>query len=388
MTSTRQTRLPSITTYVSTFLNKEMLHVYRQVCGLQHYNNIIIARTIKNRGLFPYNNLIVLKKHPFRAFHRLHYKILHKRVPLGNYEIKQIRQCVQQTKAKLIHIYIGTEAARLIKYIKSETIPIIVSFHGADLSNSLSEWEFNQLLRHTSLFLARSDSLKQALIKRGCPEDRIRLNPTGVPVSEQYPKRNIDTFTPPFKFLQACRFNKKKGLDVTICAIEKLTHSGLNVHLDLAGSGNQTDILKQLVDDLGIQDKVNFLGFLDNQDLLKILPRYHLFIHPSRTTSEGDREGIPNSILEAMAAGLPVVTTRHSGIPEAITDGIEGVLIEKSDCDDLVEAIKRAMNSNEHYQNMSRNAWKKVKDNYSEQNNTKVLEAIYSELCDEVSSHD
>jgi glycosyltransferase involved in cell wall biosynthesis len=179
--------------------------------------------------------------------------------------------------------------------------------------------------------------------------------------------------------LQACRFIEKKGLDVTLGAVQRLLQAERDVVLDLAGGGRDEQTLRTIAADLGISERVRFLGFLDNPTLLRALPDYDVFVHPSRTTLSGDREGIPNSLLEAMANGVPVVATRHSGIPEAVVDTKNGLLIDRADPEALARAVEKLLDHPELYANVSRAAHDTIAARFSISACARALEASYWE---------
>jgi colanic acid/amylovoran biosynthesis glycosyltransferase len=124
---------------------------------------------------------------------------------------------------------------------------------------------------------------------------------------------------------------------------------------------------------------VNFLGFLDSASLQEKMCDYHFFLHPSRTTASGDREGIPNSMLEAMAAGLIVFATRHSGIPEAVQHGENGILIEHATGDSLEQAIIAVLDVPTSITAMTTKARTTVIERFSSDANRLALEDIYCE---------
>ncbi len=367
-----------VISYCATFLKPEMLHVYRQVSGVEQFENWMVTRRRENASSFPFPRLLVLKKSPFRIFRREAYRLIGRQPPLGNTEVRHLLAIAEHKRAALVHIYFGTEAARALPYLKKERRAKVVSFHGADVSSSLSDGNFAELLTCVDLFLARSQTLADQLITRGCPPERIRLSRTSVPIPEYcaatHPERNGT-----YRLLQACRFIPKKGLDITIKATATLVAKGLDITLDLAGDGPELAKLKQQAAELGIEQRVNFLGFLGNQELLSSLPGYSLFVHPSRITSSGDREGIPNAMLEAMACGLPVVATGHSGIPEAVKDGIEGRLVAQDDAEGLANAIADILSKPSLYATMSAAARARITGEFSQQSSIDQLCSAYRE---------
>lgn len=369
----------TVVSFCATFLPPEMLHVYRQVCGVKDFNLVVISRTRQHPELFPFEQLHLLTKSPWRFFSRMYHKLRGERIPMSHYETRQMRDLVARQGASLIHIYLGTEAVRVLPYLRQETRPKIVSFHGADLSQSLKTAEFQQLLAHTNLFLVRSESLRAALLERGCPPERIRLNRTGVPLPISCNHRVLGAVstTHPLRLLQACRFVNKKGLDVTIQALALLTKWNIPVVLDLSGSGPQEKALRLLARELNLEERIRFLGFIDNPKLLRQLSNYDVFVHPSRMTDSGDREGIPNSLLEAMAVGIPTVSTRHSGIPEVVQHGKNGVLIDHCDAELLAKAIQELAVNSELYAHISQAGYATIKNQYSIAKCIESLEGSY-----------
>lgn len=363
-----------VISYCATFLKPEMLHVYRQVSGITEFENWVLTRRREHAERFPFARLVVLKKSMLRIFRREFYRLLGKPVPLGRYEVEQWLELAEAKDASLIHVYFGTEAARALPYLRREKRPKVVSFHGVDVSSALSDKDLRGLLECVDLFLVRSHTLAEALIARGCDPGRIRLSRTSVPVPPMQVVEN-PLRQGRFRVLQACRFIPKKGLDISLKALRRLVDRGLDVTLDLAGDGPEMEELVSLTAKLALQDRVNFLGFLPNRELLERLPNYSLFLHPSRVTISGDREGIPNAMLEAMACGLPVVATGHSGIPEAVSDGQEGRLVPPDDDEALAQAVADILTDDDTYSQMSIAARNRIVREFSS-------ERAIKQLCD------
>jgi colanic acid/amylovoran biosynthesis glycosyltransferase len=329
---------------LSTFLPQEMHHVYRQVSNLSSYSSIVIARKRKNPKSFPFANTQIITKGKMRILNRLKAKIFQLPVVgLCSSEISNINMICEQHDYPLVHVYQGDFALRCLSFIENYPSSVLVSFHGADLARKYSVATYSALWQSCCIILCRSLSMREALISLGCPPPKIMLNYTGVPMPKDI--KNPATFSfssgkiKNLKILQVCRFLEKKGLETTIHAFSKLLQVGFNGSLDLVGDGPIKQSLMKLVSDLGISDKVNFRGFLTGKDLMDCFMNADIFSHPSCITADGDREGIPNSLLEAMSYGLPVVATYHSGIPEVIKNRENGLLIDSHDIDSLTSSF-------------------------------------------------
>jgi colanic acid/amylovoran biosynthesis glycosyltransferase len=367
---------PVLVSFVATYLKREMLHVYRQTTGLERHENWIATRRRENERMFPASRVVGLHRHPMRILQRLWCRLRQCRIPLDSAERRQLHGLCRDRRAEVFHVYFGTEAARCLPFLRETPIGKIVSFHGVDLSEKMTAGELKALQDWTDLFLCRSKSLAALLCERGVDPSRVRLNYTGVPVPTPAHRPSGGN---PLRLLQACRFLGKKGLDTTLGAVAILRREGCDIRLTLAGDGPEMSNLAHLASSLGLRELVNFTGFLDNGDLDRLYLEHDIFLHPSRTTAEGDREGIPNALLEAMAHGLPVVSTRHSGIPEAVTHGENGWLIDHSDPGELARAIRTLADSTEKRTRLGAAARQVVIDRFSTAAGVRALESYYDE---------
>lgn len=140
--------------------------------------------------------------------------------------------------------------------------------------------------------------------------------------------------------LSVAQLKEKKGLAYLIDATRTLADRGVDVDVEIVGEGPLRAQLEAQVEALGLGDRVRFSGVLPHDRVVARYGEATAFVLPCVTASDGDRDGIPNVILEAMAMGVPVVSTRHSGIPEAITDGEHGLLVPTGDADALADAVE------------------------------------------------
>lgn len=133
---------------------------------------------------------------------------------------------------------------------------------------------------------------------------------------------------------------------------------------------------------LGIAESVQFLGFIPEAGFLKRLERAHFFVHPSQTGDDGNVEGVPNSLLEAMATGLPSLATTHGGIPEAIDNGVSGILVDEQDADALADAALELAKNPEKWQQIAREGRAAIERKFSTKAQRRDLESLYAGLVD------
>ena len=260
--------------------------------------------------------------------------------------MSELLSVLSETRARLLHIYFGHIGVHLLPLIRAWKNPSIVSFHGADVMVDMNKPAYReatlQMLDAVTLVLVRSESLRRAVVDLGCDPEKVEIQRTGIPLDE-FPFR--DRAVPKngeWQFVQAGRLIEKKGLPVTLRAFSSFLKQHPNATLTIAGEGPLLSELQKFVRESGIADRVSFTGFVSQEQLREIYYRSHIFLHPSQTGRDGNQEGIPNSMLEAMATGLPVFATEHGGIPEAIENGVSGVLVPERDDEALARALLNA----------------------------------------------
>ena len=231
--------LPAIASYCATFLPREMLHVYRQVCGVRSFDHWVMTRRRANAAAFPFPQVVELRKSPWRIFNRCGIALSAISFPWAALKLRRCCGFARHRDVSLVHVYLGSEALRILSFLERFNGARVISFHGADLSDEFSAESYAPLWNRAELFLCRSQSLRERLLAKGCPADRVRLNYTGVPVPSEFAGRRLPDRrnAEPVRLLQACRFIQKKGLDATLHAIRLLKDKAVPVSLTLAGEG-------------------------------------------------------------------------------------------------------------------------------------------------------
>ena len=148
----------------------------------------------------------------------------------------------------------------------------------------------------------------------------------------------------------------------------------------IAGDGPLRGPLEELAEQLQISRSVEFTGFLGKEELLDRYYQSHFFVHPSETTPAGDNEGIPNSLLEAMATGLCSIATRHGGIPEAIEHLRNGILVEERDAERICHWMNELAENWPLAADLGKQAAETISREFDSETQIQRLESTYLEL--------
>jgi colanic acid/amylovoran biosynthesis glycosyltransferase len=274
----------------------------------------------------------------------------------------------------------------LLPWLRQRALPAVVSFHGADAQVDLDRPAHaaatREMLALATLVLARSESLAERIRAAGCPGEKIRVHRTGLPLAEIPASTRQVPPDGAWRCVQASRLIAKKGLRTTLRAFTAFHREYPAATLTIAGEGPMLEELKALAGALGIGERVRFVGFLDQPQLRELYAASHLFLHPSELGADGDQEGVPNSMLEAMAAGLPVLATFHGGIPEAVEHGRTGFLVNEQDDVALGAAMLELARDTSRSSAISAAAAESVRRNFDLAEQTRVLEGYYAEAME------
>jgi glycosyltransferase involved in cell wall biosynthesis len=292
---------------------------------------------------------------------------------------------LRAARPALIHAHFGTDGLLALPLARALGVPLITSLRGYDVARSdlaflrsgrLSWMRYaigkKRLQRDGALFLAVSNALRERSIERGYPEMRTFTHYNGV---------DLDRFRPdmaprePGLVLHVGRLVEKKGTKVLIEAMARIA----GAKLAIIGDGPLRAALERQARELG--DRVRFLGALRSDEVANWMQRALVLAAPSVTAADGDAEGLPNVVVEAAASGLPVVGTRHSGIPEAVDDGATGFLVPEGGAEALAARLAELLGSESLRSEMGIAARRLAERKFSRQMLTERLEAIYDEVA-------
>ncbi|MCW0342916.1 D-inositol-3-phosphate glycosyltransferase [Pantoea ananatis] len=215
-------------------------------------------------------------------------------------------------------------------------------FHGADISRRhiLDEHkqDYRNLFQQSELMLPISHLWQNKLIEMGCPPEKIHVTRMGIE-PEKFNFQPRDAFHTPLRIVSVARLTEKKGLDVAVKASAILKQRGGRFQYTIIGNGDQDRMMRDFIAREEMDDCVTMPGFKPQEEIRQALNQADIFLLPSKTAADGDMEGIPVALMEAMAVGLPVVSTFHSGIPELIENDVSGWLVKEDDAEALADTL-------------------------------------------------
>jgi len=288
----------------------------------------------------------------------------------------------------VLHCHFGPNGRRaaILKEYGVFKVPILTTFHAYEVTALLKRTGagfYDTLFRFGALFLPISEFWVPKLLELGCDRSRIRIQRMGVDCDAiRFQERRPEPGAP-IHLITTGRLIEKKAHAYTLQALALLRQRRPEQAfiLDIVGEGPNEAMLKAETARLGLNEIVRFHGGLPHRRTLELLQQAEIFVLPSVTAGDGDMEGIPVAIMEAMAMGLVVVSTFHSGIPELVEDGVSGRLVPERDVEALADAIASIVADPQSWSRYGNAGRKKVESEF----NRRVLIQRLAELYRSVS---
>jgi colanic acid/amylovoran biosynthesis glycosyltransferase len=221
-------------------------------------------------------------------------------------------------------------------------LPLFVYFRGSDASASIRERavrrRYRRMFGQVRAIFCVSQHLADRLVEIGCPADLIHINPSGALISAFPPGR-----PEPGRMLAVGRLVEKKAPHLTIEAFAGVAERFPAARLDMVGDGPLVGRCFETIARRGVADRVTMHGSLPHDEVARLMRRASVFVQHSLVAPNGDIEGFPTAIAEAMSTALPVISTRHSGIAEHVTDGESGLIVAEGDVAGMAAAMARVL---------------------------------------------
>jgi colanic acid/amylovoran biosynthesis glycosyltransferase len=267
---------------------------------------------------------------------------------------------------------------------------LITAFHGVDISQNLQifgEDYYMNLLKEGDLFLPISNRWQNRLIELGCQPSKIVVHRMGIDCNRFLFMTRSPNSDGCIRLVTIARLTEKKGVEYGIRAVAALLKDGHRIEYNIIGNGDLQNQLEQLIQDLEVSDQIHLLGWKDQAEIVNILNQSHILLAPSVTAQDGNQEGIPVALMEAMAMGMPVISTYHSGIPELVEHEVSGFLVPEQDTDALAKALSDLINHPERWAEMGRAGRLRVEEHYDINRLNDRLVTLYQHLLESGTSY-
>jgi glycosyltransferase involved in cell wall biosynthesis len=297
--------------------------------------------------------------------------------------ITKMKRLLKGQPFDLIHAQFGGNAIRILPLAKQLNIPLIVSFHGFDASRKLANRSYREGLKevfdYASAIVVCNTGMADVLPLSENHKSKVHWVPYGID-NEQF---STDTSTKQlnsFSILHVGRLVEKKGVPDLIHAFASAIKEVDQMMLHIVGGGRETYECRSLVKKYDLESKVVFHGWKSSREVKELMQQCDVFVLNSRVARNGETEGLPVGLLEAMAMGRAVLSTRHAGIPLAIENEVSGVLVEERDTDSLAQQMIRLYHNKELRQAMGKAARAKVENQFTMKRMHENLRNIYREV--------
>lgn len=347
--------------------------VRSQLDGLKNWQGIALGATKIPSPIAEPSDQILFAR---RRFDRLRNRLF----TWTRYSLALHRR-LRQLKPDIVHAHFAMDGILIAPVCQLLRIPFVVSVYGIDVTamaarsgirGAIYRSRLESMFRRSAKILAVSDHLADAARLLGAPSDKVIVHRLGIELPEPHQHR-VDG---KWDVLVVGRLVEKKGIDDLIHAaslIKKLDDKPIQVAV--IGDGPLRQSLEDTALRLGLS--VDFLGAQSPSEVKHAMRRSRILAVPSKTASNGDREGLPMILLEGAALGLPIVATRHSGIPEFVTHDVTGLLSDERDTESLASNICRLLEDEQYGKELAQKALDRVTNDYNIRTQAELLEKIY-----------
>ncbi len=267
-------------------------------------------------------------------------------------------------KFDLAFVNYGLSGAELATIFETLKIPMIVHFHGYDVSSNvvLEKYRdsYKKMFQIAKFLICVSDEMLEDLVKLGAPREKLKKivyspNPEFLKIKPNYSSNQV---------LAVGRFIEKKAPYLTLLAFSKSKIVYPELKLKFVGEGPLLSVCKDIVNSLKIND-VEFVGVLNSTQIQQEMSNSFCFIQHSKQASNGDKEGTPVAILEALSSGLPIISTKHAGIPDVVINGQNGFIVNEGDVEGMALRLIELLRDRALCEKLGRNGKTFIKNEFS-----------------------
>jgi glycosyltransferase involved in cell wall biosynthesis len=272
----------------------------------------------------------------------------------------------------LIHAHFASGGRSALPLARALAVPLVVTLHGADITTDEGRGRYAAVGRQAALILCVSEFIRERTIQAGLPAEKLRVHYIGIDLDLFRPSPGAERGR---HVLFVGRLVEKKGCEYAIRAMQQVQAVYPGCELRIVGDGPLRRRLERLAKRLEVNCR--FLGFQSASVVREEMQRARLFCVPSVVAANGDSEGLGTVFFEAQAMGLPVVTSNHAGMGEAVLDGVTGLLSPERDDKGLAQSILRLLKDDELWERYHHAALEFVAERFDLKRQTGLLEDIY-----------
>jgi len=285
----------------------------------------------------------------------------------------------------LVHCQFGDLGQSVEPLISAQVLhgKLVTAIRGHDVTQvqRFDREFYRELAARGDYFMPVSESMRQRLLELGFPDEKIGIVRSGIDCKKlKFAQRAIAP-NGVMKLISVGRLVEMKGTQYAVRAAAQLAAAGVPFTYEIIGSGPLQESLQALIDELGLEHQVKLLGLLSHDQVISRIAEADIMLMPSVTAENGEQEGLPNALKEALACGLLVVATRHSGVPELIEHGVCGYLSDEKDVEAMVNNLLALQRSPEVWGKFSEHGRWRVETEYDLPVVHEQLLRCYARVC-------
>lgn len=382
----RAPSLPTVAHFVPLYLPRTETFIYQILTHHQRYRPVVLAHhRVETAGSFPLRHVYVepelaARRGRFSWMSRI--RGLHRWKPPSSFG-----QVLKRHQARVLHVHFGHIGAEVLEVSRRFGLPQVTAFYGWDDTIAFRDGRWNEkfarLFAEGERFLVEGHHIAERLARLGCPAEKIIVHRIGIDLG-------AIPFRPPkapargeaARILLCGRMVEKKGHRFALAAAAYAVSKGAALELRMIGDGPLRPDIEACIAEHGLRERVRILGSLTYGQYLAELTAAHVVLQPSVTAADGETEGgAPTVLIEAQAAGKPIVTTRHADIPEIVRPDESALLVPENDSVALGEVLVDLLSAPERWPQMGLAGRRHVEAQHDIHRQTERLEALYDRLC-------
>lgn len=371
--------------FINSFLPVTQNWIYNQLSYNDEIESIVICQYRENQAQFGFE--------PVFSFYRelnplTKLKLFFTRMRIW-YPRKVLSEIIFREHPHILHGHFATEAYRLVNISIKTGIPLVTTFYGLDVNKlpRRTYWrkKYFELFKWGKLFIVEGHHMAGRLISLGCSPDKIKVVHMGIDIERIKKNDRQMSEKKSVRILSVGLEREKKGACDAVTAFAKASHECQDIEMHFIGDGRYRKPIESFIRRENLTENVFFHGFTSVDEYYRILAESDILLAPSCTTKDGDTEGgAPVVVIEAQAAGKPVVSTLHCDIPEVVLHKKTGLLCSEHDTDALASNLIKLIKSSSLREDLGGQGYLHVKKNHDITKQTRLISEIYHSMVSDI----